>query len=503
MQVVTAQQSAARDAAAIDAGTPSFALMSRAGERAVDALIRHAGTPSASGVAVFAGTGNNGGDAWVVARLLRERGISVTVHTTGDPRTPGATRAKIEAGSFESPRGDELVVIDGLLGTGSQGEPRGEVATAMARLAEYRARGAFVLALDLPSGLDATTGSAANGTVAADVTVVFGSMKRGLLINRSLSGAIELVDIGLGAHAVMDDGAPFLLDAAATHNAIPPITASAHKGTRGRVAIVGGSEGMAGAVTLAARGALRSGAGLVRVVVAPESLSAVQGAVAEATATTWEQGSGNGERGVESCDAIAIGPGLGRGHQDLVESILRATDAPVVIDADGLNTFAENIAGLRASLGVRQAVLTPHPAECARLMNTSTDDVLKRRFEIGLELARATNAVVVLKGTPTVISAPDGRVIVAPVGSPVLATGGSGDVLAGVCVVMLAAFKDAMSAACAAVWAHGRAAELVGTASVRGKVLADVVDSLSDVWRMENDSRPEGILYSLPMVGER
>jgi ADP-dependent NAD(P)H-hydrate dehydratase / NAD(P)H-hydrate epimerase len=506
IQVVTAQQSAARDAAAIHAGTPSFQLMARAGAAAVEALIRHASDRLDRGIAVFSGSGNNGGDAWIVAGAMRSVGVRVTVHSTGDPRTEDATRARALAlanGAFEAPGGEEGIVVDGLLGTGAHGAPRGEVAEALARIAEYRKRGAFVLALDVPSGLDATTGTAADEAVPADVSVSFGTLKRGLTINRAMAGAIEVADIGLGAHAVLDDGAPFLLDARAVYESVPPITASAHKGTRGRVTIVGGSEGMAGAVTFAARGALRAGAGLVRVVVGARSLGAVQASVPEATGATWPSSPAKASDALGLHDSIVIGPGLGDGHFDLLAAILVAGNAPVVIDADGLNTFVKNTAGLRAILGVRQAILTPHPAECARLLGITTQDVLDKRFDIGLELARATNAIVVLKGTPTVVSAPDGCVVVAPVGSPALATGGSGDVLAGVAGALLAVMPDVYAAAIASVWAHGTAAERVATSRVRGATLGDVVDALRDVWHVRPDALPAGVLAAFPAVGER
>jgi hydroxyethylthiazole kinase-like uncharacterized protein yjeF len=225
--------------------------------------------------------------------------------------------------------------------------------------------------------------------------------------------------------------------------------------------------------------------------------------VPEATAATWPSSPSESLTAIGAQDALVIGPGLGKGRIDLVSAVLAAGNAPVIIDADGLNTFAANTAGLASILGVRKAILTPHPAECARLLDTTTHDVLDRRFEIGLELARATRAVVVLKGTPTVISAPDGRVVAALVGSPVLATGGSGDVLAGVAGALLAVMPDAFDAAVAAVWAHGTAAEHVATQHVRGATLEDVVASLRDVWYSAPPQLPPGVLASFSAVGER
>jgi NAD(P)H-hydrate epimerase len=198
-----------------------------------------------------------------------------------------------------------------------------------------------------------------------------------------------------------------------------------------------------------------------------------------------------------------IGPGLGGGNRALVERLLAHDRASVVIDADALSAFAGDVSGLRVVLNGRTAVLTPHPGECGRLLGIETTDVLENRFDIGLRLARETNAIVVLKGTPNVISAPDGRVVVAPVGSPVLATGGSGDVLAGVLGALLATMPNAYDAALAAVWAHGAAAESVATSYVRGSTLEDVVHALRDVWRAEPPHLPRGVLATFPAVGER
>jgi hydroxyethylthiazole kinase-like uncharacterized protein yjeF len=317
-----------------------------------------------------------------------------------------------------------------------------------------------------------------------------------------MAGAIEVADIGLGEASVVSEAAPALLDSRAVRAAIPPIGASAHKGTRGQVTIVGGSGGMAGAVVFAARGALHSGTGLVRAVVAPASLSAVQAAVPEATGSVWPRSAAEVQTAVGGAQAIVIGPGLGRDNAALLDLILANALVPTVLDADALNMFAGDTNALAAALRGRSAVLTPHPAECARLLGTTTNDVLANRFEIGLTLARATSAVVVLKGTPTVVSAPDGRVTVAPVGSPVLATGGSGDVLAGIAGALLAVIPDAYAATLAAVWAHGMAAQHAGTTLVRGTTLDDVVLALKDVWHADEPVLAPGIIAVLPRVGE-
>jgi hydroxyethylthiazole kinase-like uncharacterized protein yjeF len=473
---------------------------------ACDAILRHAGERLAHAVAVYAGTGNNGGDAWVVAGRLRSAGVAVRVHSTGDPTTDDARAARAracEAGAFDAPLGTELVAVDGLLGTGSTGSPRGRIAEALPGLRGLHARGAMLVALDVPTGMDASTGDAADEIVPADVTVTFGTLKRGLLVARHLTGLIEVADIGLGRAAALDDGAPQLLDSAAVQASIPTISAVAHKGTRGRIAIIGGSSGMAGAVVYACRGALRSGTGLPRAVVDHASLSAVQAAVPAATAAVWPAAARDVPYALGAPDALVIGPGIGSGSRSLVTMVLGETDAPVVLDADALNAFAGDTHALRNALRARRAILTPHPAECARLLSTDVATVLRERFEIGRTLADATGATVVLKGTPTVIAAADGRMNVAPVGSPVLAAGGSGDVLAGIAGALFPAMQDPFDTACAAVWAHGTAAERVGTKRIRGAMLDDVVDALRDVWHVPLPVLPASVLAVLPDVGER
>src|SRR4051812_5667769 len=271
--VVTAAQASARDRAAIDGGIPSRALMQRAGAAAAAEIVRQFGERLTRGVAIFAGPGNNGGDAWVVAGALAAVGIRVRMVEVGAAKTDDAraeremARALIGDGA---PTGGEEVVIDGILGTGSSGAPRGAVADAIRRISQLRDDGARVVALDVPSGLDASTGES-DVSVTADLTITFGTMKRGALVRRERCGRLLVVDIGLGRHGAAQDGAPMLVDQRWVADRVPSIAASAHKGKRRRVAIVGGSAGMAGACILAAQGALRSGVGMARAIVDPAS----------------------------------------------------------------------------------------------------------------------------------------------------------------------------------------------------------------------------------------
>ena len=508
VRVVTATQAAERDARAIAAGVPSRALMAAAGRHAALELSRHAHGRLASGVDVYAGGGNNGGDAWVVAGALAANGVPVRVHEIETPRTDDARAAKAEAAPAIAraglPRGQAGIVVDGLLGTGARGAPRGAIAQACADIDAARRGGAYVVALDAPSGLDAATG-AHEGAPRADLTVTFGTIKRGHLLARDLCGAIVVVDIGLGEHANLDDGAPILADADWARGVVPRIAADAHKGARKKVAIVGGDRGMAGAALLAARAALRSGVGLVKLVVHPENIDLVQRALPEAIAAPWPLDDEAAIAVGAWADAVLVGPGLGRGPsaRDLAERCVRTTTRPVLFDADAINAFAGEPSAIAALIGARQALLTPHPLEFARLANADASAVNAERFSVAAPLARATGATVLLKGVPTVVSAPDGRTIVSASGTPVLGQGGSGDMLAGMAVTLLAQTGDALHAGAAAAWVHGRAAELAAPdGAVRGVTLDDVLASLREAWKCADAPRAPHVLAELMAVGE-
>jgi NAD(P)H-hydrate epimerase len=414
--------------------------------------------------------------------------------------------AVLDRGAAAGPSIDrgEAIVVDGLLGTGAAGAPRDAIARTIDGVLAMRARGAMVVALDVPSGLDATTGRVEGTAISADLTLTFGTIKRGQLINRERCGTIVMLDIGLGSYADLDDGAPHLVDEAWVATRIPPIGASAHKGVRKKIAIVGGAEGMAGAAILAARAALRSGAGMVKLVVAPESHRAVQEAEPLALAAAWPSDDETIESSIGGwADAVVIGPGLGRTatSRALVERILRRWNGPVLLDADALNVFEGDATALAALLGARQALVTPHPAEFGRLFGRSIDDVLRERFDIGTDAARTLGASVLLKGVPTVVTSPNGQRVVSASGTPVLATAGSGDVLSGIAGTLLAQCGDALVAGGAGAWIHGRAAERAAP-FVRGVTLDDVLAALRDVWMLSVQPTRYPVLAELPAVGE-
>jgi ADP-dependent NAD(P)H-hydrate dehydratase / NAD(P)H-hydrate epimerase len=496
--------------------------MQRAGAAAAAEIALRYPFQLASGALVFAGPGNNGGDAWVVARALAATGVRVRVCEPLGAKTDDACAERalalpsvdVRAWSSAEARtladSGERLIIDGLLGTGASGAPRGALAGAIDTIDALRGRGATVVALDVPSGLDASTGTAERA-VTADLTVTFATVKRGILVARDRCGAVAVLDIGLDAHADLADGAPAVVDARWVASVLPPIPASAHKGTRKRVAIVGGAEGMAGATVLAARGAARSGVGMVKLVVAPASLPVVQEAEPTALAARWPGDDAALEREiVEWADAVAIGPGLGRNAdaRALLERVLRAWRGPVVIDADGLNVFAGAADALGRLLDGRPALLTPHPTEFARLAEVDIEEVLASRFDAGRTLAARCRAAILLKGLPTVVTSFDGEQLVSAAGTPALATAGSGDVLTGIAATLLAQIGDPLVAGAAAAWAHGRAAELAHGApdaarlTARGVTLDDVLSALPSAW--EVDARPPRypVLLELPAVGD-
>lgn len=509
VHVTTASESAAIDTFTIGQGTAAPVLMRRAGEAAAAAVERLCADRLSEGVYVATGPGNNGGDGWIVAALLARRGFPVRVSEVMPPRSDDA-RAAREAAMHAVTVGDgwsgEGVAVDALLGTGASGEPRDAIAEAVADIVRAGKSGAVVVALDVPTGLDATTGSAQQGVV-PNFTVTFGSVKRGLLASRDRCGRIVVADIGLQVSP--DADLPTLVTARDAYAIVPPIPTGAHKGSRGGVTILGGGAGMAGAAALAAQGALRSGAGSSRICVADENVSVAHTVVPAALVTAWSRVLADVPKYLGSWpEAIAVGPGFGTEGDapELLDQLLATWEGPLVIDADALNLLAGRVDELRERLAAKgagvRAVLTPHAAEMKRLLGAeSAQQLLDERYDVALELARRTGAVVLFKGVPTVIAAPDGTRRVTATGTAALATGGSGDVLSGIIATLLAQGVPPIDAAAAGAWMHGRAAELAtGDRTPRGITIDDVVDRLRDVWVPSGVDLPSGVLAELPAV---
>src|SRR6202171_2728754 len=488
--------------------------MQRAGTAAAEEISRRYGYRLRNGAVVFAGPGNNGGDGWVVAGALARSGIDVTVVEAVEAKSPDAVAEKNAAIDVVnrvrelSPSSDTRVVIDALLGTGAEGEPRGKISEAISTINQMHTLGASVAALDLPSGLDATSGHH-SACVIADSTFSFGGVKRVSLLARDCCGEIVVLDIGLDeksskpAKRAAKEGEqlPWLIDGAWVTAHVPPIRYDAHKGTRKHLAIIGGGKGMPGAAVLATRAALRSGIGLVRALVAPENVAEILSAAPSALIAPWPTKAGETSSQISSwADAIVIGPGLGNTAESrsLVENILADSSLPVLLDADALNVFDGDVATLGRLLVGRPALFTPHVAEFAQLAKIDTREVLDNHFDVGAEMARNLGATVLLKGSPTVIFAPDGERYVVARGTAALGTGGSGDLLAGIAGTMLAQTLDASTSASCAAWVHGRAAEFCEY--VRGTTLEDVLYALR---RGGNEGEPPvspPVLAELPAV---
>ncbi|MBL8960256.1 MAG: NAD(P)H-hydrate dehydratase [Gemmatimonadetes bacterium] len=497
--VLTADESRALDSAAVAAGTDSFDLMRRAGERLAHLLF--SGDPSLPGkrVQVVVGSGNNGGDGWVAAAALAAAGCEVGVLGPA-PVTPDAIRAKAlcrndMASVVENPH----VVLDAMLGTGARGPLRDDLLAGSHLLRSTAS--AFRVAVDLPSGLDATTGIAADGCAPADLTVTFGTWKRGQLIRRDLVGELVCLDIGLPrpAHAV-----PKAVTGEWLSHVLPDPGALATKAERGRLLVVGGGKGMAGATILAGRGAFGAGGGMVRCYVHPSSISAVNAAVSQATCFPWPAAGLESRAELGWAHAMVIGPGFGvTAARERLLSWLEAFPGPVLLDADALTAVQGRLSELRRLREGRVTLLTPHAAEAGRLLGISAAAVKEDPFGAARQLAVGSGAVVLLKGVPTLVDTGSATFVV-PRGGPILGVGGSGDLLSGIAGALLAQTGDAALSAVAAAFAHGRAGELAAVdGHWRGRTLDDVLHALPAAWEYRGESLAEHVLARLPRVAAR
>jgi ADP-dependent NAD(P)H-hydrate dehydratase / NAD(P)H-hydrate epimerase len=496
----------ALDAWAIERrGVPSLELMERAGAGLAELTARC--VPEGL-IAIVCGKGNNAGDGLVAARLLREAGREVDVHTLcaahelkGDAlaqceRLPGAPPRPFNPGSLFEAAG----IVDAVLGTGASGAPRGAMGEGVETMAAAAERGIPVVACDVPSGLDASTGEVAGPVVSAVATATFGAAKPGLWImpGKRHAGEVVVVPIGIPADDRPREGAAGigLIDAAVLDE-LPARGAQATKFDGGSVLVCGGSSGLTGAPSLAAEAAMRAGAGYVTALV-PASLSLVfEQRLVEVMSVALPDAGGSFARAAlaaalercERADALVLGPGLGRdaGAAGFARELAAAAPVPLLLDADGLNAHAG--AALDA-LARRTAptVLTPHGGELARLLELDGDAVRARRLACAREAARRAGAVVVLKGDDTLVvsdpSHPPGPVGVSCGDAPALATAGTGDVLSGVIGALLARGVDPFTAACAGVELHRLAGRLVARQlGVEGAIARDVIDALPSARR--------------------
>ena len=484
-RLYTAEQVRRLDKCAIEGhGIPGIDLMERAGHCVFEAA-RQA-FPDSETYLVLCGAGNNGGDGYIVARFALEAGIKVDVCALKDPvdlKGDAATAALRwqEAGGETitwpvADPGRYDVIFDALLGTGLDREPGGAYAEAIEAANQAES---FVVAVDIPSGLNADTGVVMGSAIVADITATFIGSKRGLFTadGPDYVGDVLFDDLDT-PRSVRDSelNSGILIQEEIILDCLPPRLLNSHKGSYGWMLAVGSEAGMSGAVRLCGEAALRSGAGKVTIATKVEHAGLVNIGCPELMVRGVDRRA-ELETLLSEVDVVVTGTGLGR--TDWSEEMLSAclgSDSPIVLDADGLNLLAEDLPGMvDQAPTARDWILTPHPAEAGRLLACSTGNVQRDRVGAALELARKFSAVVVLKGCGTLIADAKGRYAICPLGNPGMATAGSGDVLSGVIGALLAQGLDTWEAALVGVVAHASAGDLAASqVGQRGMLASDI-----------------------------
>lgn len=496
IRALTADEMRAAEEAVVAAGTITLGeLMQRAGTRLAAEVVRRC---SAGAVAVVCGAGNNGGDGWVAAKALHRSERDVTVFSTIEPdRLIGIAREAAEAAIDAGVRTEVIVgrppargtltgyavVVDALLGIGISGQVR---APLDGWIEEINSTTAFVIAADIPSGIDATAGSVSGSAVEADVTVTFLAPKTGCVLYPGATYAGELVVAELESDIAQarPGGGVELWDGVDYGALLPRLSPDSHKNTRGRVLVVAGSRAYPGAAVLAASGAQRAGAGYVMVVV-PESIVPivqtqlasviVRGLPEDASGAFADEAGSMALNLAEESDAVVLGPGLTTepGAARVARSIVESSERALLVDADGLNALVGEVDLLNARSS--PTVITPHPGELSRLCNASAAAVQSDRLSYGRRLT-GPDLVCVLKGAHTVVSGA-GRQMVTRAGNPALATAGTGDVLAGVVGALLAQRLDVFEAAALGVYLHARAGDHAAESLSQLAVIAEDVSA--------------------------
>jgi NAD(P)H-hydrate epimerase len=479
----TAEQVRRIDQTAIlEGGLPGTELMRRAAAAAFSALRQL--WPQASRLLVIAGSGNNGGDAFLLARLARAAQwqvhlVALGEHSSGDAAAARAAwigdGGRILVADERTRLAEADVLVDGLFGTGISRAPTGVAAHLIGEMNAFRGGR---LALDVPSGLDADSGAAPGPVLRADATVCFVGWKRGLFTAHGVDscGRLELDTLDIPESVYAGIGPDCVLLGPEFLNVLTPRMPNVNKGRFGHVLIIGGDLGMPGSVVLAGEAALRTGAGLVSIATRAEHVGAVVGHRRELMVAAAD-----GPQSIEAllgrASVLAVGPGLGQGSwgHALWDKALR-TGLPLVLDADGLNLLARQRLPLPAS-----TVLTPHPGEAARLLGCGTAAIQADRFAAARALAARHVCVVVLKGAGSLVADAGGRLALCPFGNPGMASAGMGDLLTGVIAGLLAQGLDAWDAACLGTLVHALAGDRAAGSRPRGMIASDLFDALRDV----------------------
>jgi hydroxyethylthiazole kinase-like uncharacterized protein yjeF len=489
IELLTPNEMAECDRLTIAGGIAGIALMDKAGRAVADAVARH---PLGTRVVVVAGPGNNGGDGFVAARVLAERGYPVTMLLLGEISAlngDAAAAAKLWKRPVEPARPEALagagVIVDALFGAGLNRAVEGQARTLIEAM---NASGAPIVAVDLPSGINGASGAVMGAAVKARESITFFRRKPGhlLLPGRLHAGAVRVADIGIPESVLERVRAnTFANGPALWGSAFPIPRLDGHKYSRGHAVVVSGEVSFTGAARLAARGALRAGAGLVTLAT-PRAALLVNAIASLAVMVRAADGAAELRELLadKRLNAVALGPGLGVGAltRDLVAAALDGVRA-VVLDADALTSFAEEPDTLFAAIAARPGrpvVLTPHQGEFGRLFKKPAQEADNTsKLTLARSAARASGAIVLLKGADTVIATPDGQAAINENAPAWLATAGAGDVLAGMVAGLLAQGMPAFAAACAAAWLHGEAASEAGP----GLISEDLPDKFPAVYR--------------------
>ena len=482
-------------------GVPSSVLMENAGRHVSEAIRDMLGSVRGKRIAIVAGAGNNGGDGFVAARHLHDAGAEAAIFLLGDPasvkgdakinldillKTGFTVKSVQSASELEAPLAHSDAVVDAIFGTGLRGEVRGLAAEVIQAI---NASGRPVVAVDVPSGLDADTGQILGVCVNADRTVTFALPKIGLLAypGASCVGQLIVADIGI-PHQLYDEVDVELPGEEWVAARLPKRPPDAHKGTFGSVIVIAGSVGLTGAAAMAAESALRSGAGLSTLAVPAslQDLMAVKLTEVMTHGLPETESRAIGAKAVEAalslCEkatAVVLGCGIGTHPEtcEFVSRFVRSVRKPMIVDADGLNCLAGDASALEGEHG--EIVITPHPGEMARLLGTTAQEVQSNRMDAARKAASRFHCVTVLKGARTLIADPSGRAFVNPTGNSGMATGGTGDVLAGAIGGLLAQGLSPLDAAVCGAFVHGMAGDIAASAiGEAGMIAGDVLRAL-------------------------
>ncbi len=506
MKIATAQQLKNIDRRAIrEYGIPGTVLMENAASAVMAEMEKFFDGLGQLRIGIVCGKGNNGGDGLALARRLSIRGVAVRVallspfsDVAGEAKVNLAVLRRMDVDIVQNATARTLadvfswsdVLVDAILGIGLSSPLKGVYAQAVNMM---NASGRHIVAIDIPTGIDTDTGAVMSTAVKADLTVTMALLKRGLVLYPGAlhAGTVRVADIGIPPGAIEKENVDLaLLDRGSAWGVMASRRRESHKGDYGHLMVVGGSPGKAGAAAMAARGGLRTGAGLVSVATPNAIVPIIQSQIAEAmcipSAESIEGTLGIGAvnellKAADAMSAVAIGPGLSTHFEtvQVVRSLIQRMACPLVVDADGLNALAGFTDVLRQAKA--PVIMTPHPGEMGRLIGMAASDVQKDRVGIASRFAREFGVTLVLKGAGTVVAVPDGRAFINSSGNPGMATGGTGDVLTGMIGGLLAQGFTSEQAACVGVYLHGLAGDLAAKEKGEASIIAgDLIEKIPE-----------------------